>query len=208
MKVINLGLVSYQKARELQLKLHQDILSGHSECTLLACSHYPVVTLGRQGGPQDLLGWKGETVSIERGGKATYHGPGQIILYPIINLKLYQQNLGGHLRALERTVIDCLLPFGLKARGNPNNAGVWIESEGSEKKIASIGIAVRRWVSFHGMAFNFQRATSEFNQILSCGHQGPVMTSLEDALIELPPREEVESKLIEGYLNLMKNYRT
>lgn len=171
-----LGLIHYAKAYELQKKAVEDILAGKSEEMVFICSHYPIVTLGKKSTQNDLLDWSGETMVIERGGRATYHGPQQIIIYPILDLKKRDHNLGGHLRNLERMTIDLLKNFGLEARGNPNYAGVWVE----EKKVASIGIAVKKWVTYHGIAINLAPDELAFTGISACGSDASIMTNLQD----------------------------
>jgi lipoyl(octanoyl) transferase len=200
--VIELGLINYQEAHRQQLELHEQVVKQERSNTLLVCAHPPIVTLGKQGSNADLLGWPGDVVEVERGGKATLHGPHQIILYPIIDLKSLGQNLGGLLRSLERAVIRTLSSYELSSRGNPSYAGVWLSPKGQcndELKIASIGIAVRRWVSFHGLAFNYDRPEVDLNLLLSCGHRGNELTSLCESLPAPPPREQVLERLIENF---------
>jgi len=196
----NLGLTSYQEAYEIQKKTVQKVLQG-GEDELIICSHNPVVTLGKKSTPEDLSGWIGEVVTIERGGKATYHGPGQVIIYPIINLRTKGQNIAGFLEAMEGSMIEVLNSMGFSARGNdergkPDFTGVWVETPQGAKKIASIGVAVKRWISFHGLAFNLLRDPNAFKGISPCGFTPDTMISLEDLARTAPEREDFEKKLI------------
>ncbi len=206
MKILNLGLMNYKEVYELQLKLVQEIRDG-AEDTVIICSHPPVVTLGRKSENSDVWGWDGEVVSIERGGKATYHGPGQIILYPIINLKNYGKNLEAFLIALEESAVMTLITFGLHAKGNPdrNNpsqTGVWIE----DKKIASVGVAVKSWVTCHGMALNFYSDENAFKGINPCGKDGAMMTSVEEASDLIPDKLIFEEMLFSNFKKILSKY--
>jgi len=207
MQVEDWGLIPYQEALQKQYLYRDQILNGERSHTLVLCSHPPVVTLGKKSTPQDLIGWQGEVVTVARGGKATYHGPEQIILYPLLNLEDFQKNLGGHLRCLEQAVVATLNQYNLRARGNPDYAGVWVQGSTqenlTEKKIASIGIAVHKWVTYHGLSFNYQLSEQAFSGILACGYQYNVMTSLEKCVTLLPSREQVQKSLVDQYMQLM-----
>lgn len=197
----DLGLIHYAQAYEMQKQAVEDLLAGKGEEVVFFCSHHPIVTLGKKSTANDLLDWNGEIMSIERGGRATYHGPQQLIIYPILDLKKREHNLGGHLRNLERMTVDLLQSFGLKGRGNPDYAGVWIE----EKKIASIGIAVKKWVTYHGMAINIAHDESAFKGISACGSDSSIMTYLEEVLGEKVDRQTISSmmqKLVIEYFSL------
>lgn len=204
MNQIDLGLCPYQEAYEHQLLLVNKVIENPALESLIFCSHNPVVTLGKKTQKQDVLNWKGEIVQIERGGRATYHGPGQSVVYPILNLKIYQQNLSGYLEALEKSMIQVLKKYGLNATGNPNRGepqltGVWVEG----KKVASIGIAVKRWVTYHGLAFNLFHDPLAFQGISPCGFQTNQMTSLEELLQKKVERKEFERSL---YNSLVLNF--
>lgn len=208
MKIINVGLKNYQDVYALQLETVEKVLSGEED-TLIVCSHPSVVTLGRKTEAHEVWGWTGETIQIERGGRATYHGPGQIIFYPILNLKNYDKNLEGFLFALEDAVIKTLIAFGVEAKGNPdrNNpsqTGVWIEG----LKVASVGVAVKSWVTYHGMALNFHRDENAFKGINPCGKNADVMTSVEDETDLIPERTVFEEMLISNFFQEIAKYKT
>jgi lipoate-protein ligase B len=190
LEILNIGLTPYREAYELQLEKVSQVKEGNGE-SLIICSHHPVVTLGKKSQPEDIQGWTGSIEEIERGGKATYHGPGQIVIYPIIDLKKRGQNIAGFLEVMEASMIKVLQDLGLKARGNdergkPEYTGVWLESDAqnSSKKIASIGVAVSRWVTFHGLAFNLESDPLAFTGISPCGFTTDTMTDLETVLLE------------------------
>jgi lipoate-protein ligase B len=195
MQSINLGLISYELAYQKQKEILEKVIAG-AEDTLLICHHPSVVTLGKKSNrEQDLMGWSGDVVDIERGGKATYHGPGQIVIYPIVSLK-NSQNIAGFLEAMERAMVSFLKEFGLNAkgnpyRGNPDLTGVWIDN----RKIASIGIAVKRWVTYHGLAINIFEDQNAFTGINPCGMNAENMTYLLKEKMVDQTRLELENKL-------------
>lgn len=197
MKIENLGLIDYIDAYKIQLEKVEDVLSGTCEDTLLICSHPSVVTLGKKSSDSDIGSWTGEIISIERGGQATYHGPGQIVIYPIINLKNHGQNVAGFLEILEKCMIETLNSYDLKASGNPNRGqpdytGVWI----GDHKIASIGVAIKKWVTYHGLALNLYKDDKAFKGINPCGFSSSIMTSMEETLQKDDlSRENIESEL-------------
>lgn len=209
MKILNLGLIDYKKAYDLQLKEVERVRNGGDE-TLIICSHPSIVTLGKRSTPADILGWQGKIEKIERGGKATYHGPGQVVIYPIINLKKHGQNLAGFLEGLEQAMIDVLGPYKLKAKGNeergkPDYTGVWVETDIGMKKIASIGIAVKRWITFHGLAFNLDFDPLAFSGINPCGFTTSTMTNLETLLGKKVERSTFENQLSEILISKLIN---
>jgi lipoyl(octanoyl) transferase len=195
-RCLRLGNRSYEKVHRYQLELVETARERDYDLLLL-CSHPPVVTLGKQSTAFDLLGWSGETHQIKRGGKATYHGPGQFVAYPILDLRYYGLNLGGYLRALQMSLVDFCREFDLQARANPDYAGVWVidPSDNQEKKLASIGIAVRRWITYHGIAINLSLDEQAFKGILSCGMDSTCMTALDRLLLQNLPQNDIEQKI-------------
>jgi len=209
MRILNLGLIDYKKAYDLQLEVVEKVRSAGEE-TLIICSHPPIVTLGKKSTPADILGWQGNIEKIERGGKATYHGPGQVVIYPVIDLKKHDQNLAGFLEAMEQSMIDVLKTYELAAKGNeqrgkPDYTGVWVETEMGMKKIASIGIAVRRWITFHGLAFNLDFDSLAFSGINPCGFSTSIMTNLETLLGKKVERSTFENQLSEILISKFNN---
>ncbi|MBY0315360.1 MAG: lipoyl(octanoyl) transferase LipB [Bdellovibrionales bacterium] len=186
------GLIPYREAFELQKKYVDEISSGERLETLVFCSHPAIVTLGRGTQPGDLAGWTGDTIEVNRGGRATYHGPSQIVFYPLISVaegvakKIKPRDLHGFFRELELAVVDALQDIGITSQGhsvqkqvgesNEQEAtGVWIGSQ----KIAAIGIAVRKWIVSHGLALNFDDDPQAFQGILPCGFQPSQVTSVK-----------------------------
>lgn len=184
LRVADLGLVPYGEALALQRRLAEERISGaQSDDMLLLLEHPPVITLGRGFKasslplPVDALERRGiEVHDIERGGDVTYHGPGQLVGYPIFHLERHKPDLHWYLRQLEQALIDALAVLGVPATRNPGLTGVWTAA--GPRKIASIGIHVRQWVTWHGFALNVTADLSPFSLIVPCGIPDVVMTSV------------------------------
>jgi len=184
-KVFDLGLIYFKKAWEFQRKIFQDVKSGLLESGLILCQHYPVITLGRTANKKNILAseqelkMRGITISeIERGGDVTYHGPGQLMAYPIFNLNYLKKDIHLFLRQLEGITITLLSDFGIEASRYQGLTGVWVGKE----KIASIGIAIRNWITFYGLSINIKKDDLDnFRFIRPCG-MDIEMTSLETVL--------------------------
>lgn len=177
LEVIEAGQVPYGKALEWQRELAHERLAGRLDHDiLLLLEHPPVITLGRGSHAEHLVNPDGiEVVEIERGGDVTFHGPGQLVGYPILDLKGYRQDLHWYLRTLEEALIAGLGELGLAAERHPGYTGVWTRS----RKIASIGVHVKQWVTWHGFALNVTTALGYFERIVPCGIPGVEMTSVE-----------------------------
>jgi|SRR5438093_951887 len=176
LEVVEAGLVSYGEALEWQRELAEDRIAGRlSHDVLLLLEHPPVVTLGRNSHAAHLLRPAGvEVFEVERGGDVTFHGPGQLVGYPILDLRAYKEDLHWYLRTLEQALIDALGIVGIPAERNPGLTGVWTRG----RKIASIGIHVKQWVTWHGFALNVATDLADFQRIVPCGIPGIEMTSV------------------------------
>jgi len=177
--VIEAGLVPYGEALEWQRSLAEARIAGRLERdVLLLLQHPPVVTLGRTARaghvlePHDL-----PVFEVERGGDVTFHGPGQLVGYSILDLGGYRRDLHWYLRTLEQALIDALARLDIPTERKPGYTGVWT-SRGS-RKIASIGVHVKQWVTSHGFALNVTTDLSQFDRIVPCGIPGVEMTSVE-----------------------------
>jgi lipoate-protein ligase B len=182
-KVVDLGLCDYDVAYRFQLatieKLRTQSTSGQEDHDYLILVEHPeVYTFGRKSdvSSPNLFPVGKKSVEIERGGEATYHNPGQLVAYPILKLDGVDRDIHLYLRQLELAVIRFLNHFGLKGESRQGATGVWLE--GQNKKIASIGIAVKHWITFHGVAININNDLSGFASINPCGFSASVMTSL------------------------------
>jgi lipoate-protein ligase B len=177
LQVVQAGLVPYREALAWQRALAQARIAGQLEHdVLLLLEHPAVVTLGRTARPAHVLRPEGvEVLEVERGGDVTFHGPGQLVGYPIIDLSGHRRDLHWYLRALEQALIAALTELGIRGARNPGYTGVWARG----RKIASIGVHVRQWVTWHGFALNVTTDLAAFERIVPCGIPGVVMTSLE-----------------------------
>jgi lipoyl(octanoyl) transferase len=177
LEVIEAGTVPYAEGLAWQRQLAEDRIAGRlSHDVLLLLEHPPVVTLGRNSHAAHLLQPAGvEVFEVERGGDVTFHGPGQLVGYPILDLSAYKKDLHWYLRTLEQALIAALDQLHIPAERNPGFTGVWTRG----KKIASIGIHVKQWVTWHGFALNVATDLADFERIVPCGIPGVVMTSVE-----------------------------
>jgi lipoate-protein ligase B len=166
--------MEYGDCLQLQHRLRDERQRGEGEDTLLMVEHPPVATLGRRGSPGEVFDSSLPVFVIERGGKATYHAPGQLVLYPIVHLGEGNRDVRAWVQHLERFVIGLLAAHGIAARIEPGLPGVWT----GPRKVASIGIAIQHWVSFHGIALNVTLEPKEFERIDPCGLGAQVMTSM------------------------------
>lgn len=180
-------LTDYQTVWDLQKSLVQERLAGTIRDTLLMGEHPPILTLGRGTHEENLLNPSIPTVAVERGGDVTYHGPGQLIAYPIVMLPEGKRDLHRYLRDLEAAIILTLQEFGIEGLRNPGWTGVWAQDpqSGALLKLASIGVAVKQWVTYHGLALNVATDLAAFSQINPCGLQSEKMTSMQ-ALLQQP----------------------
>jgi lipoate-protein ligase B len=177
LEVLEAGLVPYAEALAWQRRLAEDRIARHlPHDLLLLLEHPPVITLGRTAhGPHVLRPDGIDVVEVERGGDVTYHGPGQLVGYPIIDLTGLKPDLHWYLRTLEQALITGLVELGITAERRPGFTGVWTGG----RKIASIGIHVKRWVTWHGFALNVTTDLAAFDRIVPCGIAGVRMTSVE-----------------------------
>jgi len=190
-KLLDLGRRDYQEAWEIQKRLVAERQAGAGEDTLILVEHPDVVTLGRRkSARENVLTDEIPVVEVERGGDATYHGPGQLVGYPILFLDGDERDLHKFLRAIEEGLIAACGALGLAAGRKAGWTGVWLD--GGARKVASIGIAVRRWVTFHGFALNVATDLARFRAINPCGLDAGVMTSLAEALDREISVEEVK----------------
>lgn len=197
----DLGLTDYTVAHQKQLEIHSSVTLENSNETIIITEHYPVYTAGRT--TKDFYrpekGSLIPVIDIERGGELTYHGPGQIVGYPILNLAKRRISIPQYLRKLENTLAEALQKWGITAKYNEEHrAGLWV----GDKKIVSIGIAVRRWVTFHGFALNVDCDLGPFRAIQPCGLRGDQITSLKELGCSVPKervKEWVIKKLIQNF---------
>jgi lipoic acid synthetase len=214
-RVLNLGVVDYGKAYVLQRRLHNLRKEGKIDDILILLEHKPVVTIGRRGRKDNILVSE-ETLQdrgirvfeIDRGGDVTLHCPGQLIGYPIIDLQFQGKNIHRYLSNLEEVIIRSLKVYEVDTQRIKNYTGVWVGG----KKIASIGIGVKGWVTFHGFSLNINCDLSYFSLIRPCGFEGRMMTSLSEILGKAIEPGGVRCHLIEQFgevfnLQMEEDYR-
>ncbi len=205
MEIQDWGLIDYFESNTRQLELVERVHSMDLPGIIVFCTHPEIVTLGRSTEDGDVFSWDGPIAEISRGGRATYHGPSQLVIYPIINLKHAsrpaneQQNVAGHLRKLENGIIEWLKSLDINAegktldlenrkpqhdyKGHPvEETGVWVHGQ----KVASLGIAVKKWITYHGAAINLFADSKAFRGMYPCGFSQSVMTNVETLILKKP----------------------
>lgn len=187
----DLGRAPYAEAYALQKELLEARIRGEGEDVALIVEHDPVFTLGRRRGAADNVLVAGDVpvIQVERGGDVTFHGPGQLVVYPILALPPGRQDLHRHLKNLEEIALRACRAFGLDAARDPRNTGAWVGG----RKIASVGVACRSWVTWHGLALNVNPDMSYFGRINPCGLTSDVMTSMALELGAAPDWEAVKA---------------
>jgi lipoate-protein ligase B len=202
--VADLERIAYDPALAIQQRLVQRVKADPKLAYLLLLEHDPpVITLGRRGDECDILlpreevARRGiEVFESSRGGEVTYHGPGQLVGYAILHLDRRDRNVRGHVRNLEETLIRVLAGFGITAGRREGFTGVWV----GEEKIAAIGVAVHRWVSYHGFALNVTTDLGHFDLIVPCGIRDKTVTSMQELLgAETLKMEQVKAAVVERF---------
>ena len=197
--IIDLGLIDYKEAWDLQHHLWEKRVAGGVPDLLLLLEHPHVITLGRRGNRSHLIAsaevledMKIPLFHIERGGDVTYHGPGQLVAYPILDLKSYGYRVIRYVDQLEEVLLRVLRDFGIEGKRDPLNRGVWVNGD----KIASVGVTIKRWVSFHGFALNYDTDLTYFDLIHACGLEGQKMISMANILGKKVSRERLVERFI------------
>jgi len=201
--LVDLGLLPYGPACELQRRLLEARKAHAIPDVLLLCEHPHVITLGRSGGREHLLAsdrrlaeMSIELHSADRGGDITYHGPGQIVGYPILDLTEHQRDVRWYVEQLEELMIRTSADFGLSARRVKGQHGVWIDAPTGEEKLGALGVHLSRWVTSHGFAYNVSTDLRYFDLIVPCGIADKRAISLEGALGHSIALEEVRDRIV------------
>ena len=201
-EIYDLGLFGFKRARQFQKQVFAAVKYGHIEAGLIFCRHFPVITLGKSAKivniKEDIaeLRERGiELLQTDRGGDVTYHGPGQLTVYPMLNLNYLKKDIHWYLRQLEVVAINCLCEFGVLAHARPGFTGVWAGNQ----KIASIGIAIRNWITFHGLSINIKDwDLQNYGLIRPCG-MDVEMSSMETLLRRCISLEHVKTSLVRQF---------
>jgi lipoate-protein ligase B len=194
----NIGRKSYKAVWDLQIMMQQQRIRGEIEDTLILVEHDPVYTLGKNADKDHLLQSRDESVdvfNIERGGDITFHGPGQLVGYPILDLSNYKKSVSWYMRTLEQVLIDTLIEFKIIAQRNDGLTGVWVGDE----KIAALGVRISRWVTMHGFALNVNPDLSFYDGIIPCGIFDHGVTSMEQILGKTQNNDNVKNVVIKKF---------
>lgn len=236
LRVLDLGRMDYDSALARQIEIHQRVLDGHDPNTLLLLEHDPVITLTRRPAAAAHLladAPQLEKLSIalrptDRGGDITYHGPGQLVAYPIVRLNDFGLNVRRYVDLLEEAIIQTLAPFGIAAHRDACAVGVWVGGQAEAQagpsaceaksetapartgaKIAAIGVRVRHWVTMHGLALNVEPDLSHFDLIVPCGLTGRPVTSMRRILGDRTPEmDRIKRSLASNLQNLLVSNQT
>ena len=217
----DLGLLEYEDALKYQLKLFDEIISNkirnrrnktkiQTKNHLVFVEHNSVYTLGKSGeinnlliNQKDLDNKKIKFYKTNRGGDITYHGPGQIVCYPILDLDNFFTDIHKYLRFLEETIILTLQNYGIKGNRSDNETGVWLDPNSSDaRKICALGVKASRWVTMHGLALNVNNDLSFFNHIIPCGIKNKSITSISKECKKNIDMELVKEKIINNFLKV------
>ncbi|MFM9996514.1 MAG: lipoyl(octanoyl) transferase LipB [Phycisphaerales bacterium] len=224
LRVVDLGRLPYAPACRVQGEHLDEVLASREAATpevgrLLLVEHDPVVTIGRRPGsarhltatPEQLARHGVAVAESDRGGDVTYHGPGQVVAYPILDLNVLGLGLHAYMRMLESVVIDALAAFGVRGERDTSATGVWVRSDhraGGPAKIAAMGVRVRRWVSMHGLALNVSTNPEHFGLIVACGLAGRSVTNLSTVLgTRCPSMDEVKRALVASMIDHVERAR-
>ncbi|MEE9191179.1 MAG: lipoyl(octanoyl) transferase LipB [Candidatus Aerophobetes bacterium] len=205
--LLDLGQRDYSEVWHIQEDLVKEVISGASQDTLILVEHTPVVTLGRQGSEEDVLvsfedlSRRGiQFFKVDRGGRATFHGPGQLVAYPILSLLGQDRDIHNYLRNLEAVIIGLLAGLDLRGEGKEDQAGVWID----EQKVASIGVGVKKWVTYHGLALNVDIDLDYFSLIDPCGVGQAKITSLAKVLSSQVRMDKIKKSFVSSFSEVFK----
>jgi len=198
--LLDLGRVEYGRALEIQKELVSQRISGEIPDTLVLLEHDHVITLGRKTSPSNFKPQNVPVFQVDRGGDATYHGPGQLVGYPVVLLS--DHDVRRHVRNIEQSLIRACRDFGVSAGTKDGHPGVWV----GEKKLGSIGVAVSGWVTYHGFALNVNTDMSYFTLIRPCGLDPDTMTSMEKVLGRRVPFEDVKAHVAREYSSVTGIY--
>ena len=204
--ILDLGLSDYKDTWKLQKKLQSKIILGEIEDHLLLVEHPPVFTLGKNASKQHIIN-NSEDVSIiqtDRGGNITFHGPGQLVCYPILDLNHYKRSITWYMRELEQLIIDVLGEYDIKASRKKGLTGTWVK----DKKIAALGVRISRWVTMHGFSLNINPDLNFYKNIIPCGIKEYGVTSMAKIMgNEVPSMDEVKTKMTKHFTKNFVGYK-
>ena len=204
--ILDLGLSDYNDTWKLQKKLQSKRILGEIEDHLLLVEHPPVFTLGKNASKQHIIN-NSEDVSIiqtDRGGNITFHGPGQLVCYPILDLNHYKRSITWYMRELEQLIINVLGEYDIKASRKKGLTGTWVK----DKKIAALGVRISRWVTMHGFSLNINPDLNFYKNIIPCGIKEYGVTSMAKIMgNEVPSMDEVKAKMTKHFTKNFVGYK-
>ena len=204
--ILDLGLSDYNETWKLQKKLQSKRILGEIEDHLLLVEHPPVFTLGKNASKKHIIN-NSEDVSIiqtDRGGNITFHGPGQLVCYPILDLNHYKRSITWYMRELEQLIIDVLSEYDIKASRKKGLTGTWVK----DKKIAALGVRISKWVTMHGLSLNINPDLAFYKNIIPCGIKEYGVTSMAKIMgNEVPSMDEVKTKITKHFTKNFVGYK-
>tara|TARA_B100001167_G_scaffold76372_1_gene45557 strand:+ start:800 stop:1471 length:672 start_codon:yes stop_codon:yes gene_type:complete len=205
--ILDLGKSHYNDAWELQKRLQSQRISGQIDDQLLLVEHFPVYTLGKNTPREHLLTKESDNISIiqtDRGGDITFHGPGQLVGYPILDLNQYKRSITWYMRELEQLIIDVLKEYDINAERKKGLTGVWVKG----KKIAALGVRISKWVTMHGFSLNINPDLKYYQGIIPCGIKDYGVTSMADLLgNDVPDMSEIKDTLVQHFIAKFSVYK-
>ena len=206
--ILDLGMSRYEDAWNLQKQLQSQRISGQIEDHLLLVEHFPVYTLGKNSPKEHLLVQESESISIiqtDRGGNITFHGPGQLVGYPILDLNHYKKSVSWYMRELEQLIIDVLKEYDINAGRKKGLTGTWVR----DKKIAALGVRISKWVTMHGFSLNINPDLKYYQGIIPCGISEYGVTSMAEILGEnVPSMMEIKETLVKHFISKFSVYKS
>ena len=205
--ILDLGKSHYNDAWELQKRLQSQRISGQIDDQLLLVEHFPVYTLGKNTPREHLLTKESDNISIiqtDRGGDITFHGPGQLVGYPILDLNQYKRSISWYMRELEQLIIDVLKEYDINAGRKKGLTGVWVKG----KKIAALGVRISKWVTMHGFSLNINPDLKYYQGIIPCGITEYGVTSMANLLNDdVPNMSEIKYTLVKHFIAIFSVYK-
>ncbi len=205
--ILDLGKSHYNDAWKLQKRLQSQRISGQIDDQLLLVEHFPVYTLGKNTPREHLLTKESDNISIiqtDRGGDITFHGPGQLVGYPILDLNQYKRSITWYMRELEQLNIDVLKEYDINAERKKGLTGVWVKG----KKIAALGVRISKWVTMHGFSLNINPDLKYYQGIIPCGIKDYGVTSMADLLgNDVPDMSEIKDTLVQHFIAKFSIYK-
>ena len=205
--ILDLGKSHYNDAWKLQKRLQSMRISGQIDDQLLLVEHFPVYTLGKNTPKKHLLTKESDNISIiqtDRGGDITFHGPGQLVGYPILDLNQYKRSITWYMRELEQLIIDVLKEYDINGERKKGLTGVWVEG----KKIAALGVRISKWVTMHGFSLNINPDLKYYQGIIPCGIKDYGVTSMANLLgNDVPDMSEIKDTLVQHFIAKFSIYK-